>query len=230
MAFSSRLQPSVEEVTPVDEHIMVMSLKLAFGFMCLIAVYIPTDVCKLDVKEMFYAKLASVSGRCPWRDIRIVPGDFSVVSGFDQDGYMSVGPHGSGADAGSESSLLFQDFARSQKWRKSGSWYKHPVPHHWTCYSDAGNAAKEINHILVSTHWRILQNCRVYRSVKFYSTDHRLVVATLQVHFKTPQWASDYPRVFHLDKLKEGECAWGFAEAVSGCFAELDNLMDPVLL
>ena len=53
------------EVTPVDERIMVMRLKLSLGFMSLTAVDAPTDVCKLDVKEMFYAKLASVSDRCP---------------------------------------------------------------------------------------------------------------------------------------------------------------------
>ena len=101
MAISSRLQPSVVEVTPVDERIMVMRLKLAFGFMSLIAVYAPTDVCKLDVKEMFYTKLTSVSDRCPRRD--------------DRPGYeMSVGPHGSGTDTVIENSLLFRDFARSQ--------------------------------------------------------------------------------------------------------------------
>ena len=133
IAVSGRLQPSVVEVIPVDERIMVMRLKLSLGFMSLIAVYAPTDVCKLDVKEMFYAKLASVSDRCPRRDIRIVLGDFNAVSSCDRGGYeMSVGPHGSGADAGSENSLLFRDFTRSPKLRISGSWYQHPGPHRWT--------------------------------------------------------------------------------------------------
>ncbi|XP_069995849.1 glutamate receptor 4-like [Penaeus vannamei] len=44
VTISSRLQPSVVEFTP-DECIMVMGLKLAFGFMSLIAVYAPTNVC-----------------------------------------------------------------------------------------------------------------------------------------------------------------------------------------
>ena len=100
------------EVTPVDEHIMVMRLKLSFGFMSLIAVYAPIDICKLDVKEMFYAKLASVTDSCPRRDIRIVLGDFNAVSGCERAGYeMSLGPHGTGVDTGSENSLLFRDFA-----------------------------------------------------------------------------------------------------------------------
>ncbi|XP_069981048.1 uncharacterized protein [Penaeus vannamei] len=84
IAISSKLQPSVVEVTPIDERKMVLRLKLSFGFMSLIAVYAPTD-----------------------------------------------------------------DFARSQKLRISGSWYQRLDPNCWTWYSDAGNAAKEIDYILI---------------------------------------------------------------------------------
>ncbi|XP_069992334.1 uncharacterized protein [Penaeus vannamei] len=137
---SSRLQPSVVQVTPVDEPLMVMRLKLAFGFMSLIAVYTPTYVCKLAMKELFYAKLAYVSDRCPQCDIRIILGDLNVVSGCDQAGYeMSVGPHGSGTDTGSENSLLFQDLTKD-------FWLLVPAPRPTSL--DAGNAAKEIDHIL----------------------------------------------------------------------------------
>ncbi|XP_069989708.1 uncharacterized protein [Penaeus vannamei] len=90
--------------------------------------------------------------------------------------------------------------------------------------------SKEIDHILVSTRWRILQNCRVFKSAEFCGTDHRLVVATLRVHFKTPQRPNDHPRVFHLDRLKDRECARRFAETICDRFTALDNLMDPVLL
>lgn len=62
----------------------------------------------------------------------------------------------------------------------------------------------------------------------FYGTDHRVVV-TLRVHLRTPQWASDYSRMFHLDRLREGGCA-GIAEAFSGRFTALNNLMAPVVL
>ncbi|XP_069989707.1 uncharacterized protein [Penaeus vannamei] len=199
---------------------MVLRLKLVFAFMSLIAVY--------DVIEMFYTKLASVADSCPRRDIRIVLGDFNAVSGCDRAGYeMSVGPHGSGADIGSENSFLSRDFVKSQKLRISGSWYQHPDPQCWTWYNDAGNATKEIDQIPIST--RSLQNYRVYRSTKLCGNNHRLVVTTLRVHFKTPQRSNDHPRVFHLDRLKE-ECVWGFVEAISGRFTALDNLTDPVLL
>ncbi|XP_063592192.1 dynein intermediate chain 2, ciliary-like [Penaeus indicus] len=61
----------------------------------------------------------------------------------------------------------------------------------------------EIDYILISTRWRILQNSRVYWCAEFCGTDHRLDVATLRVHFKTPR----HSMVFHLDRLKKEECA-----------------------
>ncbi|XP_069975754.1 uncharacterized protein [Penaeus vannamei] len=123
-AISIRLKPSIVEVIPVNEQIIVIRLKLVLGFMSLIAVYAATDVCKLDLKEMFFAKLVFVLDSCPWRSIHIVFGDFSVVSGCDRAGYeMSACPHGSGADTSSENGLLFQDFGRSQKLKIFGSWH-----------------------------------------------------------------------------------------------------------
>ncbi|XP_063605644.1 outer dynein arm-docking complex subunit 3-like [Penaeus indicus] len=56
---SKELERLGAEVTPVNERIMAMRLKHAFGFMSLIAMYAHTNVCKLDVKEVFYAKLTS---------------------------------------------------------------------------------------------------------------------------------------------------------------------------
>ena len=44
----SRLQPSVVEVIPVDECIMRLRLKHTLGFMSLVAVYTPTEVCGAD--------------------------------------------------------------------------------------------------------------------------------------------------------------------------------------
>lgn len=75
---------------PVDERIMAWRLKHTFGFASLIAVYAPTEVCKLSAKEVLYAKPTSVVDKCPQRDIHI-------VLGCDQAGYkMFIGPHGSG--------------------------------------------------------------------------------------------------------------------------------------
>ena len=65
---SSRRQPSVVEIIPVDERIMQLRLKHTLGFMSLIAVYAPTEVYRADEKEMFYVKLDSILNQCPHRD------------------------------------------------------------------------------------------------------------------------------------------------------------------
>ena len=49
---SRRLQPSIAEVIPVDEHIMRLRLKHTWGFMSLIAVYAPTEVCWADERDV----------------------------------------------------------------------------------------------------------------------------------------------------------------------------------
>ncbi|KAG0721860.1 putative 39S ribosomal protein L45, mitochondrial [Chionoecetes opilio] len=42
------------------------------GFMSLVAVYTPTEVCETEENEMFYAKLDSVLDQCPPRDTLIM--------------------------------------------------------------------------------------------------------------------------------------------------------------
>ena len=57
---SSRLQPSVVQVTPVDERIMRLRLKHSLCFMSVVAVYPPIEVCETEEQERFYAKFDSV--------------------------------------------------------------------------------------------------------------------------------------------------------------------------
>ncbi|KAG0719990.1 Craniofacial development protein 2 [Chionoecetes opilio] len=167
IGISSKLQPSVVEVTPVDMGgimggIMRVRMKHTLGFMSLVAVYAPTEVRKTEEKEMFYAKLNSVLDQCPSWDTLIVLGDFNATTGTVRNGYeLCVGPHGS-STRNTNSSLLL-NFARSRRLRIVGSWYQRPELHRWTLYSNAGGVAKEIDHVLISTRWRILQNFRVYR-------------------------------------------------------------------
>ena len=50
VGISSRLQPSVIGVTPVDERVMLVRLKHTLGFISLIAVYAPTEMSELEEK------------------------------------------------------------------------------------------------------------------------------------------------------------------------------------
>ena len=106
---------------------MRLRLKHSLGFMSLIAVYAPTEVCGTE-EEMFYVKLDSVLNQCPCRDALIVLGDFNAVTGTERAGYeICVGPHGSGTRNDNSSFLL--NFARSRRLRVVGSWYQRSPLH-----------------------------------------------------------------------------------------------------
>ena len=75
--------------------------------------------------------------------------------------------------------------------------------------------AKEIDHVLVDGHWRMIQNCRVYRSAQFLNTDHWLIVATLKLHLKSRRMVPSQPRL-DVGKLKDERVDEEFAIKLSG--------------
>ena len=74
--------------------------------------------------------------------------------------------------------------------------------------------AKAIDHVLVDGRSRMIQNCRVYRSVPFLNTDHRLVVATLKLQLKSGRMVPSQPRL-DVGKLKDERVAEEFANRLS---------------
>ena len=136
IGISSRLQPSIVEVTPDDGHIMRLRLMHTLGFMSVVAVYAPTEVCETEEEEMFYAELDSVLDQCPYHNER---------AGYE----ICLGSHGSGTRNDNNSFLL--SLARSRRLRIVGSWYQRPALHRWTWYSNARGVAKEIDHLLKDT-------------------------------------------------------------------------------
>lgn len=62
IAISSRLRPSVVEVIPVDECIMALRLKHAFGFVSPIVVYTPTNVYSLLLWDFARSQRMRISG------------------------------------------------------------------------------------------------------------------------------------------------------------------------
>ena len=143
-------------------------------------------------------------------------GDFNASTGTERDGYetcVCVGPHGSGTM--NQNSTKFLDFARSHGLRVAGSWFQRPQAHRWTSYSNAGGVAKEIDHVLIDGCWRMIQNCRVYRSVQFLNTDYRLVVATMKLQLKSGRMVPSQP-MLDVGKLKDERVAEEFVNRLSG--------------
>ena len=75
----------------------------------------------------------------------------------------------------------------------------------------------DIDHILVSTCWRILRDCRVHRC----ATEHRLVIATLKLHVKFIKISRCDNNVFNFEKLKDSTCAHEYAVIVLNRFEVL---------
>ena len=112
------------------------------------------------MKVTFHVTLESVVDQCPRRDTLLVLGDFNASTATEGDGYETcVGPHGSGIM--NQNSTKFLDFARSHGLRVAGSWFQHPQGHRWTWYSNAGDVAKGIDHVLIDGRWRMIQNYRI---------------------------------------------------------------------
>ena len=76
--------------------------------------------------------------------------------------------------------------------------------------------AKEIDHVLVDGHWRMIQNCRVHWSAQFLNTDHRIVIAILKLQLKSGRMVPSHPRL-DVGKLMDERVAEEFVNKLSGC-------------
>ena len=136
---------------------------------------------------------------------------------------MCVGPHGSGTV--NQISTKFLDFARSHGLRVAGSWFQCLQARFWTCNSNAGGVAMEIDHVIVDGRWRMIQNYRVYQSAQFLITDHRLVVATLKLQHKSRRMVPSQLRL-DVGKLRNERVAEEFVNRKSwvlGCLGTLGS-------
>ena len=150
---------------------MRLRIRHSLGVLSQVSVYAPIKVSDLTMKDAFYATLESVVDQCPRLHTLPVLGDFNASTGTDRDGYKTcVGPQGSGTVT--QNSTKFLGFAISHGLRVAGSWFQRPQAHRQTWYSNAGGVAKEIDDVLIDGRWRMIQNCRVYRSAQFLNTDH----------------------------------------------------------
>ena len=230
IAVSDRVASQIKEVTPVSERTMRLRLAHSLGVVSFVAVYAPTGESELSKKDAFYAELESVMDAAPKRDTKIVLGDFNAVTGTSRDGYEAcLGPHGSGTfpqgirDDNSERLL---DFAVSRGLRVGGSWFQRPNSWRWTWYSNTGRTTKEIDHVLVDGRWRLLQNCRVFRSAQFFNTDHRMLVATLKLRLRVPRRPDAGQIRLDVGRLRDPQVAEAYSKSLMERLDGLDTSGD----
>ena len=109
-------------------------------------------------------------------------------------------------------------FGSCHSLKVAGTLFQRPDYHRWTWYSNTGTWQSEIDHILVGTRWRLLRNCRVFRSAQF-STDHRLLVAELHLRIRSTRTPSGNSS-FNVERLRDPEVQKKFQHQLADLAAD----------
>jgi len=115
-------------------------------------------------------------------DVVLGLGDFNTETGTRRVSLETVlGPRGSGTYNDNSERLL--NFCFDLDLYVAGSWFQRRSVRRVAWFSSDGVTAKEIDYVLVSTRWTVLENCHVCHSLEF-STDHCPVIASLALKMR----------------------------------------------
>ena len=168
---------------PISERLLTVTFKHRHGRLQVIVCYAPTNRHIDANKDQFYNTLTDLIASFARHDIVVVLGDLNATLGSDRRGYESVlGPHSSRSR--NDNGERHLDLCALHRLKISGSWFRRRNMI-WTWISNDVRTKKELDYIIVSARWNIVQNCRVYRSADCgNNTDHRLVAATCSLRLK----------------------------------------------
>lgn len=141
---------------------------------------------------------STILDQCPPCASLVVSDDFLAFLHWKSVDGLCIGPDG--CDIRNINSSLLHNFALSRRLRTAASWFQRSTQHRWTKHS------KEIDHILIRTRWRILQNLRVSRSVEFFAANQGFVV-TFMLHIKTRRMSrSEWLQFFRCSSRSQVWC------------------------
>ena len=205
---------------PISERLLTATFKHRHGRLQVIACYAPTNSHIDANKNQTLTDLIASFAR---HDIVVVLGDLNATIGSDRRGYESVlGPHSSGSRNDNGERLL--DLCALHRLKITSSWFRRRNMHRWTWISNDGRTKKELDYIIVSARWNIVQNCRVYRSADCgNNTDHRLVAATCSLRLKRCSLPQDTSPPIAIEKLLEPTTQRNFVLKLHNRFALLSE-------
>ena len=224
IAIRRDLASCISSWRPISPRLIYARLHHSRGCFSVFSCYAPTNVSDQEDKDTFFGMLAEELGRIPQHDIVLVLGDFNATIGDCRNDYQGVlGPFCCGPT--NDNGYRTLNLASANQLRAAFSWFKHKEIHRLTWYSNDGVTRKIIDHVLFSSRWHALSDCRVYRSAELGCTDHRLVVATVNVKLKRAQPKAELQRntKVEIDRLKVPEYASQYAVTVANRFAALDT-------
>ena len=208
---------------PLGPRLLYARLRHSQGFLSIFVCYAPTDTSDDILKDSFYETLHHNLRRVSPHDIVVILGDMNATVGPSRDGVEHlVGPFTS--DSTNDNGDRMIELCATHNLKVASTWFQHRRIHTISWYSNTGITSKTIDHILVSGRWRILSDCRVFRSAELGSTDHRLVAAKLHLHLKRSTTASSHmQQPVDNDKLYTPQYAHQYSIEVSNRFAALDT-------
>lgn len=202
----------------LNDRLMTLRLPLSNGkkFATLVSAYAPTMTNPDEVKDKFYEDLNTVIGATPNSDKLIILGDFNARVGCDSATWEGViGKHGVGR-CNSNGLLLLQTCSQHDMLitntvfrlpiRNRTSWM-HPRSKHWHL----------IDYVIIRKRDR--RDIRITRAMCGAEcwTDHRLIVAKLNLHIqpkRRPQ-GKKAPKRLNVNKLKTETVQKSFSETLA---------------
>ena len=211
---------------PISERLLTATFKHHHGRLQVIACYAPINSHIDANKDQFYNTLTDLIASFARHDIVVVLGDLNATLGSDRRSYESLlGPHSSRSRNDNGERLL--DLCPLRQLKITGSWFRRRNIHRWTCISNDGLTKKELDYIIVTARWNIVQNCCVYRSADCgNNTDHRLVAVTCSIRLKRCSLPQDTSPPIAVEKLLDHTTQRNFVLKLHNRFALLSESDD----
>ena len=188
---------SIDNIVNCSGRLMAADISVKSCKIRVISAYAPTLKTALSTKQTFYRELKKL---CITENNRkvLIQGDFNAEMPICRrhscfEGSRSYFEEGTNQD--NENAMLFLSFCHNNKLSILNTWYDHPL-HHRVTWHHPGGSSKKVYDYSLSQSWlrQFVNDVRVRNS--YFSSDHRLVVTSLQ----TP--ANKTARTFRRSKTK----------------------------
>jgi exonuclease III len=190
----------VQEPKYVNHRLKSATFQQQIGMLTVIICYAPTNPSSEVVKDEFYDQLDSLISSVPNNHYLVVAGDLNAEVGSNRRGWERVlGNFGRGTINDNGTRML--SLASYHGLKAMNTYFQHKAVHSVTWNSNAGNAAKMLDYVLVrGRFFTSVHDVRVRRGTAL-PTDHELVVVTLKLHLLARPKKRFKQRKFDVQRL-----------------------------
>ena len=213
---------SLMEWTPISKRIILARFYSKYRRLTVIQVYAPHNDRDAEEKDQFYEELQETLDGCNKNDIIIVMGDLNARVGSDNTGNeRTMGRHGFGIQNDNGERLC--EFGQLNGLVITGTLFPHRNIHKITYASWDGRTESQIDHLLISGHWRSsVIDSRVQRGADAHS-DHYLVRTRIRLRLSAHKDKNRAKPKLDVERLKDEATKKRYCEAVRKKLEESRN-------